>query len=445
MNKKLPVLFIAAVILSISSCNDETYTQADIKVEQQLKKESIIAETAIKARNYFFETDSRKSITVSGIDYITTYSTRSTDIDTLIYIVNFADNNGFAVLSAVDKDDPVYAVSDKGNYISGGDNPEGVEFYMQNAKALIGFERDTTNKIITPGDPSHLQYVELIKDTLNYVKVKPRVQVHWGQEGIYAKYCEHYAYSYNHGATGCVPTAIGMVMSYFKYPWAIKIDFDENVPEENLRLDWYEMIKHTYTQSNCDGQSLGFCQASNIAHDQMAKLLRQLGHLGNATYNIVYDNKINNYVAITGMDPNKAAYIFQKYNYLFNGYYAYSEGDTNELSDDCILFMAAYSNNSLAHCFIVDGCQNLTVKTTEKYYDTVTEPWTLLNTRESTVTNNFMHINWGGDGYDDGYYRDNVFDVDQMLRADYSDRTKENFHSSYNQVYYATVKLKKNN
>lgn len=133
MGKKLPVLFIAAVILSISSCNDETYTQADIKVEQQLKKESIIAETAIKARNYFFETDSRKSITVSGIDYITTYSTRSTDIDTLIYIVNFADNNGFAVLSAVDKDDPVYAVSDKGNYISGGDNPEGVEFYMQNA------------------------------------------------------------------------------------------------------------------------------------------------------------------------------------------------------------------------------------------------------------------------------------------------------------------------
>lgn len=63
---------------------------------------------------------------------VTTPSTRSgAGSDTLMYVFNFEDNDGFSVIAANRAVDPVLAVAEKGNYTYG--EPTGVEnfdFYM---------------------------------------------------------------------------------------------------------------------------------------------------------------------------------------------------------------------------------------------------------------------------------------------------------------------------
>ena len=44
------------------------------------------------------------------------------------------------------------------------------------------------------------------------------------------------------------------------------------------------------------------------------------------------------------------------------------------------------------HCFIVDGCWNLTVRTTETVYDTYFTPWAIVSTKKSTTQRCYMHI-----------------------------------------------------
>lgn len=40
----------------------------------------------------------------------------SIDLDTLMYVVNFSDNNGFALVAADKRTDPIFAIIDEGNY-----------------------------------------------------------------------------------------------------------------------------------------------------------------------------------------------------------------------------------------------------------------------------------------------------------------------------------------
>ncbi len=438
MKKLLSVFAFSMALLSLISCSNEIEQPFDKPVDNPIcDNEALIAVTALNARDFFFAPESRDaSVSVDKINYITSRTSRSNEEDTLIYVVNFTDNKGFAILSAVDKDDPVYAVTDYGQYTPDGENVTGVDDYINRTKALMQYKRDSINAG-NPGDPSHLLFVESVKDTLENVNVLAKLKTHWGQTGFYAKYCPYYSTSTNKGATGCVITAIAMVMSYYSHPESIAIDY--NGTSSNMDLNWTEINKHTRTQRNCENGGFGFCAATAEAHDAIAKLMRQLGHMANADYRIS-----NTGVAFTGASGADAASIFNKLGYEFKGYYNYTGADDTKLYRDYILFMLGADSNGkfLSHCFIVDGCRKLTVKTTEKTYDTTYTPWYLVSEREiSTVTNNYMHVNWGWDGEADGYYRDNVFNTIKVEERDFPRLSLEEPDSvSYDVIKYATVR-----
>lgn len=441
MKKLLSSFAISSILLTMASCSDDIEQTFEKSSDNfNCNKESAIAIAALNARDFFFAPESRDaSVSVDKINYITSRSSRSNAEDTLIYVVNFADNKGFAILSAIDEDDPVYAVTDYGQYTPGGENVTGVEDYINRAKTILSNKKDTFFRE-NPGDPSHLLYIESIKDTLENVNIPAKIKTHWGQTGFYAKYCPHYLTSTNKGATGCVVTAIAMIMSYYGYPYSIKIDFNGESSELPMKLRWEEINKHTRIQRNCENGSLGFCTATPETHDVIAKLMRQLGHLGAANYITI------NGAAATSVSSENAYKIFNKFDYEFNGYYTFNGTDDKKLSKDYIYFVLGYDskNKFLPHCFIVDGCRKLTVKTTEKVYDTNYTPWYLVSEREiSTVTNNYMHVNWGWDGYSDGYYRDNVFNTKEVIESDFPPKSLAGNDSIYyDDIYYATVRKK---
>ncbi len=62
-----------------------------------------------------------------------------------------------------------------------------------------------------------------------------------------------------------------------------------------------------------------------------------------------------------------------------------------------------------------------------------------MNSRESTVTNCYMHVNWGYDGDSNGYYFDNIFDSSRVVKLDDESHVLRNDTVAYNNVRYLPV------
>ncbi|MCM1005964.1 MAG: Spi family protease inhibitor [Prevotella sp.] len=106
----------------------------------------------------------RKSRTIRNVKYVTEPNTRSGATDTLLYVVNYDDDMGFAVLGADVRSQPVYAIASEGEFnLSDSTTNPGLEMlyaYYQNDAA-----RSIRDGNVNPGDSLFLPdpYPGLIK------------------------------------------------------------------------------------------------------------------------------------------------------------------------------------------------------------------------------------------------------------------------------------------
>lgn len=176
------------------------------------------------------------------------------------YIVNYANNEGFAVIGANTDMPPIVAVTEKGtlnpvtleiiisnegtNEISGSDDIDFAtfDFYCSadDDYYVIGNEQFVGemigNVLIGPGAflvPNNPGVSENPVQT-----VEPLLYINWGQgqwnvEGVYNKYCiknnGKYAYS------GCSTVSLAMIMAHNEFPKTLKVN--------NSELDWIGMKK----------------------------------------------------------------------------------------------------------------------------------------------------------------------------------------------------------
>ncbi len=97
MKKLLVNYLIIGAILMIIGCSEEIAIN-DVKLTiSRHSKEAVIEDAALRTRSFFFKEKGRSSVSSKGVSYVTSVSSRSSDIDTLMYIVNFDDNQGFAI------------------------------------------------------------------------------------------------------------------------------------------------------------------------------------------------------------------------------------------------------------------------------------------------------------------------------------------------------------
>jgi peptidase C10 family len=439
MKKLLVNYVIIGAIFMITGCSEEIAIN-DVKLTtSRHSKEAVIEDAALRTRSFFFKEKGRSSVSSKGVSYVTSVSSRSSDVDTLMYVVNFDDNQGFAIFSAVEADMPLLAVTDCGEYKPNQKNNEGVEDFIMRAQNKLIAIKDTTNKI---GDKSHLLYVDVVRDTLSYVNIPKKVDVRWGQSGSSAKYCP-YPDGLNERATGCVPTAIAMIMSYFEYPKTMTWTAPE-IDKRTETLKWKDMKIHDFERTNCKNNTRGWCEATEEAHLQIAKVMRELGYIGDAVYG--KDTLRNEYIPATSVYEYGTMNILKRLGFKYSNYAIFSGLDVGLLQKNNILLISARNGDmySGGHCFIVDGCWNLTVRTTETVYDTYFTPWTIVSTKKSTTQRCYMHINWGFDGDSNGYYDDGVFDSSKVRELDdESHRLDKNdgYNVSYKNVRYLPVGL----
>lgn len=347
-----------------------------------------------------------RTVNTSEVQYIlNTSATRSDEEpDTLMYVFNYEDNAGFAVVSVNRATEELIAVTEQGHYIAGEETEnEGFDFYMDMAKI---YTRINNYPLDTIGNkPAQLIY-ETVRDTVVH---GPFLSVQWGQNEPYNNHC--FDEDGNRAAAGCVAIALAQIMSHYKHPSSITVNYES--PSYVLYLNWDNILKHKRTSTDCS------CVESEATHDMIGKLIRQIGK----TVKMQYGPQSGAYDADV---PSSLS----AFGYTHDPYTTYtSEKLISSLANGRLVYMSGSRINATSgHAWVVDGYKKITVTETE-YSQTYGLPLIVLN--QTTWKTIYHHINWGWNGTSNGYFIADVFDAASPYELD------PNVHSiAYN--YYNT-------
>ena len=354
-----------------------------------------------------------------GVKVVLREHTRSGDADicpdTLLYVFNFKDNQGFSVVSTCRQTDGLIAVVENGNYnpAEPTGNP-GFDSFMEMARIYVEneYEKNVFGQNSDTRSSDHPLMCKPFCDTLFYEKVSPKIGVRWGQEGRMGQFCPN-------GISGCANTAAAQIMSYFKYPNSISLTYP-NRDANTTVLDWIAMCNHIYTYwwFNRDSADL-----------QIGRLARQLGVMSGSSY---YDgktgttiDKIRNVLSSLGyqvgtikdINPTVSGLLEDKDMYWF----------ASALSLNELILMRGSNLDGIGHEWVIDGCYHVKAQSgLLATYDGIT--WSVYQEMYTHRTCH-NHINWGWDGSFNGYFNAWIYSAGKPVKYDSADNPSS--HSGY--------------
>lgn len=338
-----------------------------------------------------------KPITICADNRFSTRSSENIGNDTLMYVFNYTDNNGFAVVSADKGTEGLIAVVESGHYDPSDTTDTGFRSYMIAAKYYI-LANQVKTKIVPDRAPKGF-YFEF--DTISTTSISPRITVKWGQNG-------HEGQFFDNHISGCVNTAAAMIMSYFEYPTTISLTY-ENAPFSYRSLNWDGMKSYiaSYIKINGWGYYHHHDTCTNEDHKSIGYLCRQLAK---DTHSTLYDGS-------TSTNFYSMRNVMADYGYIVGDCLSYQNlANTNTLhallSNGRIILMRGSNINDIGHAWVVDGYYGFTIHSLYYEYgftNGMPDPPILMD--EQFITHRYNHINWGYDGYNNGYFNDGVFSV----------------------------------
>ena len=326
------------------------------------------------ARNFYYERINR----YGSIDYNTvSMSLISLAVvdGTPLYYVFRSHDGGFVIVAATSASIPVIAYSYSGHY-GESEKPENFTFWMKGYEAQL---KDIIVRQLEPtlaineawahyltNDPSKLS---IIRDR----EVLPLLTTSWDQGKYYNELCPADPMGEGgHCVVGCVATALGQLMDYFRFPDTGLGSYSYDCPPYGIQSA--DFGNTTYRWDLMD-PSVGH---SNLS---VAEILYHLG----VSVDMVYGP------TGSGMYNHKAAYSLRTYfKYMPETQYIFRDSTSMDwdslivahLDKKVPLYYAGWSvPNINGHAFICDGYQS----------------------------GDYYHFNWGWSGSYDGYfYTDNL-------------------------------------
>lgn len=398
MRRILVQLLLSAFLLacsnedfvSIENVNDESLSL------KELRTESEAVEIAINALNEFYPIKSRSSRDLSQMNVVMLKESlsRSAETNNPLYVVNFGNDSGYAIVSASKVVEPLLAITESGSITSIDkiDNP-GLELFVEGAMKL---EKDTTALVPGPG----IGGGELIdvwrNDTVFHInsKVDPRVEVNWGQRYPEGLLCPN-------GICGCVATAGAQALSYFENPKELTLTFPERYADL-IQLDWQNMKTINSTP---------YYRPNGPYDLQLAALCREIGFSIDATYYNYGDVSINQTGAYTSKLRTYIRSILPNSSYLVSEITS-GNLNTNSVLGNGIIVIRADSVEG-GHAWIIDGYiyKQYTVYV---YCRKLNSPIEYLE-RQFDKTDLYSHANWGWNGKDNGYFYNNIFNTTDLM------------------------------
>ena len=390
-----------------------------------------------------------KDIAVLGSSLIP--STRSQDappMDSLLYLINFEDYEGFALMAADKRmGSPVYAITESGELLL-----DEVEVLLNADEQTLCDENGVTNgalfakelilnyairdfneeKDAESAEPQTrvkpIAGIEMWTDTVQRKIVPTIVKTKWGQR-----------YPFNKDVTGrvpvgCAPVAVAqIVLAERRVP---NIQYYNSV---ECCLDTLETIFY-YEDMKSHLDHIGLVQLG--AEDTIANL-QPLSKKRYGTYNA--RNQCGAFVGSVsvlcniGLDDSSSGAPIQwasnAFQYLSDAYAGISvvsglgsealrERIVGMLQENRPVYMRGADENSIGHAWVVDGYVQVIRQdvTRTTYYD-FTEDVDI----DETILKHLLHMNWGWHGDADGYYLSDVLDTSQRETFD---GTYDNIHMS---------------
>lgn len=416
--KKIFLLFFA-VLLSACSYQNVNELESQLLKKQQTNNIRSIDEAyeiAQKSISLLNGSDVTRSTSVRKINkgetkvYVKDSRTRSTSFskDTLMYVFNFEDNQGFAIIAAQKNVEPLLSITEKGHYVPGEKTGiEGFDFFVEKAESYLLKEKESPRAEIT-------DIMEQIVYTGNIgASAGPYVTVQWGQQYPEGEFCSN-------GICGCNNTAMAQIMSYFNYPTSISLTYaDRDIDTQSL--NWTSMKAHAA------GHSLSDCIPTNYeTHTMIGRLCRQLGELCHSTY---YPQTGNNPASTGTNTPTYTASVFSSLGYTTNNWNSLPNINLKtELNNAHLLLTIGLINSDEGHAWVMDGYTELEYMTYIYHKEGIgnLSPWILFEIVGPSYKS-LYHLNWGWYGINNGYFSYNVFNTSDVINPD----TNNNF-VSYN-------------
>lgn len=295
----------------------------------------------------------------------------STTAGKLFYVVNFTNNAGFAVVRAArNAGAQLLAVVESGNFTPG--VTTGNPSFDNYAALLINYLTAAANQIAPAPAAAATRS--------GWTSVGPYLSVKWGQEAPYNTYCLtklEGEVNPQMCPAGSSVTAVAQIMSYYNYPVELPVTFINDSENEftytgidaNLNLDWAALKQYAAGNGNTDATG-----------KTLAVLFREIGQLSGTKYDI--DG------SATSIGNTTEALKALGYAGTMNGY------DWQlvraELDNQRLVFMGGSEDDfTQGSSWVVDGYA----------------------TNGEQANGNYIHINWGADGYNNGYYLADVFNT----------------------------------
>ena len=379
--KKPYLIIVTLLLVFLSSCSSDIESNLtipdDFPMESTSMKLTLSEAKAIAVDSYqeFFKNDVARSQSSQNLSVDECYCVTSNfDADTLMYVINFADSMGFALISPDRCEEPL-AVVEKGFYNPSQETGNSdFDFYMQQLKEICR-ERSSQNNIALSRAPISSG----IGDVVSEVIAGPYCEVSWGQSGIYGTYCPN-------GIAGCNNTTLAQIFSIFEYPQVLDLTFNNS---ERLALNWSDIKQHQ-NGSSCELHS-------NEIHNNIAKIMRELGYRSGSIYE--QDG--------TGTYPSNSAYLLQQlgFNVKLSEYSDDFVNQTIPLNKTGYLgvdIIVGYDPAQGGHMWMIDGYKDIT----KRYKNDLLNPGfdTGLDAEITYKTFHYNHFNWGWNGNYNGYF-----------------------------------------
>ena len=285
-----------------------------------------------------------------------------------LYSIFIFSPKGFVIIAEQKNVFPILGYSFDNNYVNDTNNFN-FKYWMNNYKKQINIAIQN-NKVVTNKINEAWNYFQNIKS--NNIKEKtiaPLLTSTWNQNNYYNELCPADAAGPNgHTYAGCVATAMGQIMFYYRWPIT---GFGSYTYEHPI-----------YGTISADFQNTTYlwdAMANNITFSnlEVAKLLFHIG------VSVDMDYGPNG----SGMWNHKAAYSYRNYfKYCPETRYIYRDSTTlswdsliiTNLNNNKPLYYAGWEDTTFTsgHAFVCDGYQS----------------------------NTFFHFNWGWGGSNDGFY-----------------------------------------
>lgn len=309
---------------------------------------------------------------------VMTRGTSQLGYDTLYYVINFENNQGFIIASADKRQSDILAYVENGNYEE--TDTSNVMFMDYMAALENEFER----RSLVPEDnglQKHDPYIDGNRgsDRYSYEKVLPRLTTTWGQYSPYNMFCPGREKGY---ATGCVATAITQICSFLEQPTSTSYPGPNG--EVYFDLNWPEILQEIKDNK-------GIVKYNTPSGISVAHLMRFWGHHFHSKYGVTTSangkdaiNRVRklglNSTKLMDYNETKIVDALRKPNHIIfmGGYPRYYH---------VAFVIRKYVDG---HAWVVDG---------------------FIRRQNGGSVNLYLHCNWGWGGKSNGYFLSSYLNV----------------------------------